>query len=218
MKNLYLMRHGETLFNRRHLIQGIVNSPLLTEGVAQALHTRKAFFEANQIEYDHVYCSPEGRAIQTTELVAPGRKYTLIPKLHEMCFGRLEGCPVYTGCPKEQFDTFYGTIGGETVAQVQERMNEALLQIMKDPANQNVLAVGHGCSNSAFAQYWQAYDEIQDNPVLYNCSVLHYHFDEDKGVFKLVEEFDENFQTDDLQAALDTGMAFNLEAITVADF
>lgn len=217
MKHLYLMRHGETLFNRRQLIQGVVNSPLMAEGVAQALHTKQAYFEKNQVIFDHVYTSPEGRAIETTELITD-QPYVLKKGLHEMCFGRLEGCPVYLGCPKSQFDTYYGTIGGETTAQVQERMNKTLLEIMNDPANTSVLAVAHGCANSAFAAYWEKYNQIPGNDMLYNCSVLHYQFDPDKQIFVLVEIFDENYHTEDLQAALATGMAFSFPEITENDF
>ena len=36
MKHLYLLRHGETLFNLRHKIQGWCDSPLTEEDIAQA--------------------------------------------------------------------------------------------------------------------------------------------------------------------------------------
>lgn len=36
MKTLYLMRHGEALFNRRHRIQGWCDSPLTERGRDQA--------------------------------------------------------------------------------------------------------------------------------------------------------------------------------------
>lgn len=217
MKNLYLMRHGETLFNRRRIIQGVVNSPLMVEGVAQALHTKSAYFEKNKIEFDHAFCSPEGRAIQTLELITD-MPYKTVVGLHEMCFGRLEGCPVYVGCPGSEFNTYYGTIGGETTKQVQERMNKALLEIMNDPENQNVLAVGHGCSNQAFYEYWKPYDKVKGSDLLWNCSVLHYEFDEKEQKFHLVDIFDENYHTEDLDAAKATGMGFSFEPVTVKDF
>lgn len=36
MKDLYLMRHGETLFNQRRKIQGWCDSPLTEKGIEQA--------------------------------------------------------------------------------------------------------------------------------------------------------------------------------------
>jgi Fructose-2,6-bisphosphatase len=35
-KTLYLMRHGQTLFNRQHKIQGACDSPLTVKGIADA--------------------------------------------------------------------------------------------------------------------------------------------------------------------------------------
>ena len=37
MKILYLMRHGQTLFNQLHKIQGFCDSPLTDLGIDQAL-------------------------------------------------------------------------------------------------------------------------------------------------------------------------------------
>ena len=45
MKHLYLMRHGETLFNLRHKIQGWCDSPLTEEGIAQARRAGEALTE-----------------------------------------------------------------------------------------------------------------------------------------------------------------------------
>lgn len=217
MKHLYLMRHGETLFNRRNLIQGVVNSPLMAEGVAQALHTRSAYFEKQNIQFDTVVCSPEGRAVQTCSLVTD-QPAVYLKGLHEMCFGRLEAAPCYFGCPKDEFDTYYGTIGGETTAQVQKRMNDTLLPVMNQSSSSSVLAVAHGCANEAFARYWKDQDQTVLDPILYNCSVLHYTFDEDAQIFHLVEVFNEEYETDDLQAALATGQAFSFPEVTADDF
>lgn len=206
IKNLYLVRHGETLFNRRNLIQGVVNAPLVLEGVAQALHTKKHYFEENGIEYDHVYNSPEGRCIQTTELLT-SIPHQAVVDLHEMCFGKFEGEPTHMGCPPDEFAEFYGTVGGETTAEVQTRMNRALFKIMDDNQNQNVLAVAHGCANEAFAEYWKPYDKVQQKHVLQNCSVLHFEYDTEQKIFSLVDVFNEDYQTEDLQAALATHQA-----------
>ena len=43
MKTLYLMRHGQTLFNRCHKIQGWCDSPLTKEGIHQAQKARDYF-------------------------------------------------------------------------------------------------------------------------------------------------------------------------------
>ncbi len=200
MKNLYLVRHGETLFNRRCLIQGVCNSPLLLEGVAQALHTRKVYLEGKNIQYDHVYSSPEGRCIQTTELLT-SMPYETRVDLHEMCFGKLECAPDYLAGPASEFSTYYGKIGGETTEQVQKRMNKVLFEIMNDPDCHNALVIAHGCANEAFLDYWKPNSEDRSVKTLNNCSVLHFLFDDEKQAFDLIEDFNEDFQTEDLEAA-----------------
>ena len=37
---LYIMRHGQTADNKKHLLQGRKNIPLSEEGVSQAMHAR----------------------------------------------------------------------------------------------------------------------------------------------------------------------------------
>ena len=52
MKKLYLVRHGETLFNQKYLMQGICDSPLTQKGHAQAKAVGKLFKEKG-ITFDH---------------------------------------------------------------------------------------------------------------------------------------------------------------------
>ena len=44
MKDLYLMRHGQTFFNQEGLVQGVCDSPLTDLGIEQAEQARD-FFE-----------------------------------------------------------------------------------------------------------------------------------------------------------------------------
>ena len=56
MKKLYLMRHGETLFNVQHKIQGWCDSPLTENGKQQALKA-KEYFKKNGIVMFGVFCT-----------------------------------------------------------------------------------------------------------------------------------------------------------------
>ena len=64
-KTLYLMRHGQTLFNKRRKVQGWCDSPLTELGIKQAEAAAKYFKERN-IVFDHAYCSTSERARNIT--------------------------------------------------------------------------------------------------------------------------------------------------------
>ena len=66
VKHLYLMRHGETLFNVRRKIQGWCDSPLTENGVKQAKAVREIL---KDIQFDHYYSSTAERCCDTLEIV-----------------------------------------------------------------------------------------------------------------------------------------------------
>ena len=88
MKHLYLMRHGETLFNIRHKIQGWCDSPLTENGIEQA---KKAGALLKDIPFDHYYSSTAERCCDTLELVAGDVPYKRLKGLKERNFGIFEG-------------------------------------------------------------------------------------------------------------------------------
>ena len=67
-KTLYLMRHGQTLFNLRHKVQGWCDAPLTDFGVYQAKVAGQYFKDAG-ITFDDAYSSTQERACDTLELV-----------------------------------------------------------------------------------------------------------------------------------------------------
>lgn len=93
-KTLYLMRHGETLFNQLGLIQGWCDSPLTTNGKQQAQAARD-YFHAHHITFDKLYCSTAERCSDTLEIVSGRADYTRLKGLKEFNFGRMEGKPEY---------------------------------------------------------------------------------------------------------------------------
>ena len=71
-KTLYLMRHGQTLFNLRKKIQGSCDSPLTDEGIRQAKIAKK-YFENNEIIFDAAYSSTQERASDTLEIITENK-------------------------------------------------------------------------------------------------------------------------------------------------
>ena len=100
-KRLYLMRHGETLFNVLRLTQGWADSPL-TENGMEVCRATGAKLASLGIDPDHFYCSTSERCSDTLELVMQGmygegeiRPYERCKGIKEFNRGRFEGEPLY---------------------------------------------------------------------------------------------------------------------------
>jgi broad specificity phosphatase PhoE len=86
---LYLVRHGETDFNAKKLIQGITDNPLNQNGINQA-HILRQNLEG--INFDAAYSSPLQRAYITTEIVINDKlPITKVFGLIERNYGKYEG-------------------------------------------------------------------------------------------------------------------------------
>jgi 2,3-bisphosphoglycerate-dependent phosphoglycerate mutase len=87
---LFLVRHGETVWNAEGRIHGRTDSPLTTDGVMQAAVLAKAL--AGQ-GVSQVFCSPQGRAIHTASIIAEQAACAVLQdeRLDERNFGNFEG-------------------------------------------------------------------------------------------------------------------------------
>ncbi|MDD8048721.1 MAG: phosphoglycerate mutase family protein [Thomasclavelia sp.] len=143
VKTLYLMRHGQTLFNKLNKIQGWCDSPLTSEGIHQAKVAGK-WFKDNNITFDHAYSSTSERCCDTLELVTD-MPYKRIKGIKENNYGLLEGEGEYLNkhlTPKD-CETFYLQYGGESSNTVRDRMLDTLSNIMEKEDHHSVLAVSH---------------------------------------------------------------------------
>ena len=157
---LYLLRHGATEANlarparlqgRRH------NPPLARLGVRQAEATRD--FLAG-LRLDHCYSSPLLRAVQTAAIVAAphGLSPEPLEPLTECDVGRWEGLDWQTVryLDAEGYQRFhanpaaFGYPGGESFADVYERVAPALAQLLRVHAGQSLLVVGHHVVNRTY--------------------------------------------------------------------
>lgn len=151
---LYLVRHGETDYNRKRIMQGGgIDSCLNQTGREQAevLADRLA-----DVSFDVIYSSPLRRARETAEILA--RRHEPIPRneldaLREMDWGAFEGKP-----PSDERDTALQEIksswrdghfdrrieDGESVLDVQQRATHAAEHLVTEEAGRTVLVVTHG--------------------------------------------------------------------------
>ncbi|MFC6201737.1 histidine phosphatase family protein [Lactiplantibacillus nangangensis] len=186
-KTLYLMRHGQTLFNQLHKIQGACDSPLTAQGIADAKQVGQNFRD-HGVTFDHAYCSTQERASDTLELVT-SQPYQRLKGIKEWTFGVFEGeserlnpqpDPV-----RHSHGDFFLQYGGESDLQVQARVVKTLSEIMAKPDHQQVLAVSHGGACFMFLRKWLDFDEIQRRGIVFdNCAVLKFSYDQGQFTFE----------------------------------
>ncbi|MCT8394841.1 histidine phosphatase family protein [Weissella soli] len=93
MLNLYLIRHGQTYYNRYNKLQGWSNAPLTDQGRADAVSVGKRLAD---IEFKAAYSSDTTRAIDTANMLLAQNAYAvpaLISDWHfrEEFYGSYEG-------------------------------------------------------------------------------------------------------------------------------
>ena len=192
-KTLYLMRHGQTLFNKRKRIQGWSDSPLTELGRKQPLYAKK-YFEENGITFDHAYCSTQERAVDTLELVVD-MPYERLKGIKEMNFGIYEGESEDLHQPVDRskqrsFEDEYVKFGGEAMKDVQSRMSETLAGIMERDGHKKVLAVSHGAACYFFTLKW--FPEVSLEQVRFsNCCILKWEYE--NGIFTFIESIEHDF-------------------------
>ena len=177
IKHLYLMRHGQTLFNIYRRIQGWCDSPLTEVGINQAIAARKII---EGIPFDHYYSSTSERAIDTLELVTEGKvSYTRLKGLKERYFGVFEGQSEDLLPTTKYFDEVFPIFNGESHEVLGNRMLETLTEIMEKEDHHCVLAVAHcGCG-------YDFLRKVQTEKVsvhFSNCDIMHFIYE--NGQFK----------------------------------
>ena len=186
MKKLYLMRHGETLFNSLGKIQGACDSPLTEKGIKQA-EMAKDYFESNKITFDGLYSSTQERASDTLEIIIGNRPYSREKGLKEWNFGIFEGESEKLNPKRPEGETsfanFFVPYGGEAATAVQDRMVKSLTDIMNKDENNSVLATSHGGAMYLFIQKWLPFEEVS-NIKFGNCCILEFLFDDNEFMFQ----------------------------------
>lgn len=86
---IYLLRHGETEYNRKGLFYGVTDVPLNQTGVEQSRVIQEKLADL-PLDYP-VYTSERLRAQQTAELAFPKHERISLACLNEKSFGAWEG-------------------------------------------------------------------------------------------------------------------------------
>jgi len=152
VKHLYVIRHGETEWNRQRRIQGATDIPLNETGRAQA--TAAAAVLAGELRSPVVVASPLSRALDTGTAIATAAGVSLVTdsRLVERSYGVWEGLTPEerrSGHPEAHLHWEAGREpsleGYETHAQVTERMRVAL-DDWRERVSDDLVFVTHGSS------------------------------------------------------------------------
>ena len=183
MKKLYLLRHGQTEFNVKKLVQGRCDSPLTDLGRKQA-GMAAAWLKGHDVVPDKVVSSPLGRAMDTaslvaTELLGPDAAVDPCEGIIERCYGSFEEGP-HDALPTDVWDPGEDLVpfGGEGSKALQERMVATLTNLISTEDIETLLAVSHGSASRQFIK--AAAPEGFELPTkLPNCAIMIFDFDEE---------------------------------------
>ncbi|KXT68498.1 histidine phosphatase family protein [Streptococcus cristatus] len=190
IKTLYLMRHGQTLFNQRHLIQGWCDSPLTELGIYQA-QVAGNYFKEQGIQFDQAFSSTSERACDTLEIATEGKvSYQRVKGLKEWNFGVFEGESEDLN-PALPYGDFFVQYGGESQQELQDRIDHTIRELMEATTGNTILMVSHGGAIRNFARAWEKYQRTEIKTRMTNCCILKFTYSD--GIFYLEEVIHHDF-------------------------
>lgn len=157
-KVIYLIRHGETDYNKRGIIQGSgINSDLNEKGILQANLFHQAY---KHIRFDKIYISELNRTFQSVEpFIKKNIQYEKLGGLNEINWGIMEGA-----IPNKINQLHYQNMladwkaghlnkaieNGETPLQMFERQKSAFRTMMNSTDEKTILVCMHGRAIRSF--------------------------------------------------------------------
>ncbi|ANN71024.1 histidine phosphatase family protein [Bordetella bronchialis] len=155
MTEIWLIRHGETDWNRARRLQGWQDTPLNAHGRNQAQRlAERLHHEARNGPFDALYSSDLQRTLQTAEPAAARLELRVRPEpgLRERCYGVLEGVTMdrldieqpqaAAAWKSREPDRILD--GGETLRQFHNRIVATIDDIAQRHQDERVLVFTHG--------------------------------------------------------------------------
>ena len=198
---IYLVRHGETDWNRQRRIQGSSDIPLNSTGRAQAKTTGELLASRT---WNGIFASPLSRAMETARIIAseigleaPGT----LPAVVERNYGDAEGRTA------SEVDALYPgdaeVPGRESREAVIERALPALVQLAEDNHGKSIIVVAHG---GVIASILAAVAPERPRTPIVNGSV--HSFRHDDGTLRLIN-FDDPIEAESETIGVDPFEAQN---------
>jgi broad specificity phosphatase PhoE len=184
MTSIYLVRHGQTAWNKEEIFRGRTDVPLDETGLRQAELAGEYFKE---ISLQGIYSSPLSRAWQTAERIArpKGLKVEPLEGLIDMSFGSWEGRPLQEvrEVDQERYRQWrdepqlFKLPDGEGLDEIRSRAMAVLERIVQKHPEETVVLVSHRVVNKVLlcgvlgidnSHFWQiAQDTTAINLIQY---------------------------------------------------
>ncbi len=166
MTKFYIVRHGQTDYNKEHRIQGRLNIPLNEAGIEQAKNIADSL---KNIHFDVICYSPLIRAKQTADEIYKkhdSAEFIEAPEIIERDFGDYEGEssnvePPYYGLWDYSLES-KSIKGGESMADIKKRVFPFLDKLLVECKNQNVCLVCHGGVGLIIREYFEGLPESKN--------------------------------------------------------
>jgi len=154
MVKIFLIRHGETDWNREQIFRGRIDVSLNEIGLAQA-RAVKVWLKDEKV--DALYSSPLSRALETARILSENRDCEVVKEegVIDINFGKWQGLSHHR--VKEEYKELYHTWlskphtvtfpDGESLTQVRERSVKALERVIKDHSGKTLAVVSHRVIN-----------------------------------------------------------------------
>lgn len=177
---IWVTRHGQTEYNRQHLMQGRTNAPLNETGLQQARAMRGKV--GSSVRFDAVYASPLDRAVTTASIIGGVDRSQIVTdeRIIEVDFGKYElhrydllgpAMTLYWMFP----EVFPAPATVETVDSMVERSHSFLRDLEEKGYQEgwdNVLVACHGGIMRALCGYLDdRKNGIMWRPKPHNCEV-----------------------------------------------
>lgn len=166
MTKFYIVRHGQTDYNKTRKIQGRLDIPLNESGMEQAKNIASNLETAN---FDAIYYSPLTRAKQTADEIFKkhdNADFIEAPEIIERNFGDYEGQPSDVDPP------YYGLWdcslepnsikSGESMDDIRNRVFPFLDKLLVERKNQTICLVCHGGVGLIIREYFEGIPESKN--------------------------------------------------------
>lgn len=142
--NIYIMRHGTTVWNEKGITQGRSNNRLSKSGKQQTLTTAQSY---QNTKFDVIFCSPIARAVQTANIMNKFHNVKIIK--HELLTDIDQG--IFTGrkfssiTPSEMElkKIRHSSCKMESFYSVEKRIKKFYENELKNSPFENILIVTH---------------------------------------------------------------------------